>query len=427
MASSTSWCALATISSVDGEFARIDRAHRRMSASPGDFRQVEVPDDIGEPMPGADEIHVEQGQARRAEDAGGGVGDPLRVETLRHLLGGASDHPRAQTSTIFEQFDRRRLHFPDHAQKPKKRQQVVGGIILPPPEPLTGAALVGVVIIVPALAHCNKREKAVVSRIVSGDEALSAGDMGERIDAERRVVDRDRAPEEADHQALPSVRRKACERENDRGRHFEPMQPHQLWKPGEVADPGQIGLAVATIENPADVAVQEPALPRRVNVLRRVGMQVMLPMLGRPPQRAPLGGRLRKKGQRELERPAGFIGAMGEVAVIAGADGEDPEPVQADADRQSRPAHSGPDGAEAGQVRQGERNRRRINNVRGGLGTLEVFGGGAWHRGRSVKKATDFRSFSGTAVERRRSHGLSGRPVRVSPGSVTSSFGVSRT
>ena len=44
---------------------------------------------------------------------------------------------------------------------------------------------------------------------------------------------------------------------------------------------------------------------------------------------------LRQDGEHELEHAARSIGAMREVAMIAGADGEDPQPVeqQAETDR----------------------------------------------------------------------------------------------
>ena len=60
-----------------------------------------------------------------------------------------------------------------------------------------------------------------------------------------------------------------------------------------------------------------------MDVVLGVGMQMMVAVLGRPPQHALLHGALREEGEDELEDAAGRIGAVREVAVIAGADRED--------------------------------------------------------------------------------------------------------
>ena len=98
-------------------------------------------------------------------------------------------------------------------------------------------------------------------------------------------------------------------------------------------------------------------------------------MLRRPPQHALLRRRLRAEGQHELKHPPGAVGAMREVAVIAGADAENAQPVERRAKRDGLDRHAGPERGEAREVHQHERNGRRIHDV-------VVFDGG-WGRGGS--------------------------------------------
>ena len=92
-------------------------------------------------------------------------------------------------------------------------------------------------------------------------------------------------------------------------------------------------------------------------------MQVMMAMLGRPPEHALLGRALGQEGEHELERAAGRVGAMREIAMIAGADGEHPQPIERDAERDRLPGDAGPDRRDAGEMHQHERDGGRIDDV----------------------------------------------------------------
>jgi hypothetical protein len=60
----------------------------------------------------------------------------------------------------------------------------------------------------------------------------------------------------------------------------------------------------------------------------------MLAVLGRPPQNAALGGRLRQKGQSKLKDPARSECAVGKLSVIPGADRENANPVECQPEQQ---------------------------------------------------------------------------------------------
>src|SRR5688572_29699079 len=100
-----------------------------------------------------------------------------------------------------------------------------------------------------------------------------------------------------------------------------------------------------------------------MHVLRGIGMQVVMPVLGGPPENALLPAALGQEGQDELENPAGPVSAVGEVAVISSPDREHAQPVQRDADRDSLPCNARPDRGNTCDMNDDEWNGGRIDNV----------------------------------------------------------------
>ncbi len=180
---------------------------------------------------------------------------------------------------------------------------------------------------------------------------------------ERAVIDEHGAPEEADEQARPAGDQKADDGERDGRDELEAVQPHQLGIAGEVADLHEIGLVVTVGEDPADMAVEEALVARRMRVVLGVGEEMVMAMLLRPPQHALLAGRLAHHREHELEPAARRIGAVGEIAMVAGADREDASPVEDDADHDRLPGDARPDRAQAGEMDQDEADGRRIHDV----------------------------------------------------------------
>src|SRR5678810_345824 len=94
-------------------------------------------------------------------------------------------------------------------------------------------------------------------------------------------------------------------------------------------------------------------------------MQVMMAMLGSPPQDALLGGALRQHGKQELEGAAGAVGAVCEVTVIAGSDGKNPQAIEQQAKTDCLVGYTSPECGKAGHVNQDEWNGRGIHDVLG--------------------------------------------------------------
>ena len=219
------------------------------------------------------------------------------------------------------------------------------------------------VVVVPALAHGEEGEDPVVAAVVARHIDLVAMHMRQRIDAEGRVIQRDRGPEEAHEQAAPARDQIAEHGEHDGGGEFEAVQKAQLRIFRKILDLHEIGRIVAAGEDPADMGIEKALVARGVDVRIRIGKQVVMAVLGRPPQHALLRGGLRDPGQHELEDAARLVAAMRKVAMIATRHAEHAEPVEADAQQGGLPGHAAPDRAETGEMGTDERNHMRIHDV----------------------------------------------------------------
>src|ERR1700760_2141115 len=100
-----------------------------------------------------------------------------------------------------------------------------------------------------------------------------------------------------------------------------------------------------------------------MNVIRGVRMAMMPAVLGCPPQDAPLRRRLRQEGQEELKGSTGAEGAVGEIAMIAGTDRENAQPIKCHSQRHGTPCHASPDGANTPEMNQQETEAGGIRDI----------------------------------------------------------------
>jgi hypothetical protein len=88
-------------------------------------------------------------------------------------------------------------------------------------------------------------------------------------------------------------------------------------------------------------------MARGMPVVHGVGMQMVVPMHSGPPQHTLLRGCLSRDGKHELERAAGRIGSVREIAVISSSYGKDAQPIKSNADRQGFPSDTTPNRPDA--------------------------------------------------------------------------------
>jgi hypothetical protein len=100
-----------------------------------------------------------------------------------------------------------------------------------------------------------------------------------------------------------------------------------------------------------------------MDVVFGVGMQMVMPVLGGPPQNALLGAALRKARKNELKGPASRVGAVREVAMVPRPDPEHPQAVQRGAYRDGLPRYARPDRRNAAEMDQEEGQHGRIHDV----------------------------------------------------------------
>ena len=156
----------------------------------------------------------------------------------------------------------RHLQVPDNPEPGQGHQDIIGEINLVPVEALSRAGLIGVVIVVPPLTHRDESEQPVVAGIVTGHIAPAAVNMCEGVDAERGVINQHGAPEEADHESWPFSNEEAQTGDRDRRKNLKFVQPHQLRTRCKIRNLNQIGCIVLSMEDPADMTIHKPSVPR---------------------------------------------------------------------------------------------------------------------------------------------------------------------
>ena len=107
-------------------------------------------------------------------------------------------------------------------------------------------------------------------------------------------------------------------------------------------------------ERKPDVRLPDGTHDGRVQVLFGVYVQVVAPVVRRPPERPLLVTGRPHERQQELEESARPVRAVREEAVEPGRDGEHAHDVEPQADGDRRRAHAGPEREQAGQVQEEE-------------------------------------------------------------------------
>ena len=277
-------------------------------------------------------------------------GDVLDLEASGQLTRGLFHHRPAQSLLAAHDMTGRLVQVPHQSRRGERLEGVVADVDLVPAKALAGGALVMVVVVVPPLAEGEQRQPQVVARLVARHVAPAPRQVGQRVDRKGRVPQRDRGPEEPDHQARPAGQ-DPDQKTGENGRKIGvAVQPDQLWALGEIGHGVQIGAPVRLGEEPAEMSVPETVAHGRVHVVVGVREAVMLTVVSRPPQNAALGGALREKGQDEGEGPACPEAPVGEIAVIAGGDPEHPERVEPDRDHQIAQVDAGPERSQAAKM-----------------------------------------------------------------------------
>jgi hypothetical protein len=257
---------------------------------------------------------------------------------------------------------------PNESHPGKHFESVEGDIDLPPVEAVSGAALITVMVVVPAFPEADQSEDEAVPGIVRGFEPAAAHEVGEGINARRTVKKEGCAHEEAPHQKLEAIgmqggypflqehsESEGAEGEQQGNHQIKTVQPDQLRELRQVFDFGVIRREIAAGGDPADVGPQEAVGVRRMSIFRLVRVQVVVAVMISPPERTPLHGGTCPNRHHELEEPRGAVGFVRKVPVMDACDGKHPQEVQGDRKKNREGAGSRPYDPETTEVQESKR------------------------------------------------------------------------
>jgi hypothetical protein len=91
-----------------------------------------------------------------------------------------------------------------------------------------------------------------------------------------------------------------------------------------------------------------------MDILLLVGVTVVVPVMGGPPERAALGRRIPQHSEEELPEAACLVGPVGEVSVVKARDGEHTNHIEAGGYCHSGPTPADPEDAQTGDVENDE-------------------------------------------------------------------------
>jgi len=95
---------------------------------------------------------------------------------------------------------------------------------------------------------------------------------------------------------------------------------------------------------------EEAAEPGRVGIAGLIAEAMVVPMMGRPPQRTFLHGCRSKDSENELKRAAGLVGAVSEIAMVACGNPEHPDERHACEQGQNSCRERDPENSDAGEM-----------------------------------------------------------------------------
>ena len=206
-------------------------------------------------------------------------------------------------------------------------------------------------VVVPPLAHGQQTQDPVVAAVVISRVRATPEEVTDRVDAERHVVDQDRAEEEPVEKKLRSGYPPAGTqpvqdtpqpqqqgRQNDDRHIGMTVQPHELGVPHKIPYRLKARLHQLPLHDPPHVGPPKPVVARRMRILLGIRGLMMHAVVTGPPQRVALSRTGPQERQRKLKCATGFERLVRKVTVVARRQGKDVQHVHGGADEQRGPA-----------------------------------------------------------------------------------------
>ncbi len=256
-----------------------------------------------------------------------------RLDRLLRLALGADPHDVPDQAELLQQHD----HHAGRVGHP-----------LPEAQAVKGRGGERVVVVMPRLAHRERRQPEDVARLILDVEAPATEEVADGVDRPGHVVQDEHADQAGPQQRRQRGADAAAHDPADGERDHEPEHRPQRKQPvddlhGAVLDHvGSEALALGgadRFEQPADVGVIEalggigeacPVSVRRMRVAVLIGERVVLAMVGDPDDHRALNGHRAHHRQHRADGLGRLQRAMGERPVVAERDPERGDHVQDD-------------------------------------------------------------------------------------------------
>ena len=249
----------------------------------------------------------------------------------RYLYGGGECGRRSVADSVGDG-----LHIPDQSHLLQEQEAVIGEVDFPPEKSLPGGGRVMVMVVVPSLSKRDERQPEIIAALIARLIALPPEHMGQGVDGKSGMCQHNGGDEKAPDEHLGSARaqlrghavERSPEREHHgaqrhRHKHVETVQEPEFGEFGQVGNRLEVRSEVGRVGDPPQVTPPESMLHRGMNVFFGVRVHMVLAVIGRPPERASLHGRIADQGQDKLHRSGRLEGLVREIAMVKA--GETPD------------------------------------------------------------------------------------------------------
>ena len=193
--------------------------------------------------------------------------------------------------------------------------------------------------------------------------------MGHRVDAAGAMKEEDRADESPPDQHLETrcmerwiAGLKECSQAIDQdgqkqgANQVKTVQENKFRKLRKIRNASIIGGEIPAAGHPPDVCPEKSLLARGMHIDLLIGVGVVMPVDGRPPESSTLYAEQADQRKKKLNRSTCFVSLVAEVPVIDSGDKKHPHHIEKRTDDQGRRAPANPDDSEASEMQENEGN-----------------------------------------------------------------------
>lgn len=255
----------------------------------------------------------------------------------------------------------RHLVDPDDANGLQKSQSPIRPVeaILEPSDCLGCTILVVMMVVVPTFTERDYRKYERIPALVPSTISLFPPHMSERVDGERAVIECDCARKESPHDHLDGIgvqlrtetpsEKSAESREADWARHEVDtfVEPHELRTLFPIPDPLFVRRMEFLAHDPADMRPEESAPIIGMDIVFRIGLCVMVPMVRCPPDGTFLHGECRRERHHPpgKPRPQHYLESpVRKIPMVESRDEEHPDDVEDDCSEKCSEAETDEEG-----------------------------------------------------------------------------------